>query len=402
MRNMRRSRCASRSSTRRSSARAAASSRAIRSGRRRRPSYGRSGARPAANGCSRRSSRLPRFPPRGPSLRGAGQERRDAPNGDAAVFPRGPGSLYLELLGAVALRGQILGRHLEILAEDDGDGFGATVRKRQIVDVVADRVGVALHQEHLVGIALDHGIDPLGDIREQRNLIREDLPRSELESDGIEIDPPHAVAQRRAEANLVERVGALDPLDRRRFQRRKDSLPRRVFHLDDVFLARDHDARRRQRDEDLGALGAAEAIVDQDELAAVARPPHPAQQAPVVVDIGHDLHVARAPHYRDDFAGTALDAHVPSDQAEAFHFVVAHEYAAALANDHAVIGLLDHGALPVVLDALLALLAQRLELLLLLARIEGGWTGGCCVVCGCAGAPGVGPGWVVRGWAGPG
>ena len=138
---------------------------------------------------------------------------------------------------------------------------------------------------------------------------------------------------------------------------------------------RDHDARRRQRDEDLGALGAAEAIVDQDELAAVARPPHPAQQAPVVVDIGHDLHVARAPHYRDDFAGTALDAHVPSDQAEAFHFVVAHEYAAALANDHAVIGLLDHGALPVVLDALLALLAQRLELLLLLARIDGGSTG---------------------------
>src|SRR6266516_1950029 len=278
MRNMRRSRCASRSSTRRSSARAAASSRAIRSGRRRRPSYGRSGARPAANGCSRRSSRLPRFPPRGPSLRGAGEQRRDAPNGDAAVFPRGPGRLYLELLGAVALRGQILGRHLEILAEDDGDGFGATVRKRQIVDVVADRVGVALHQEHLVGIALDHGIDPLGDIREQRNLIREDLPRSELESDGIEIDPPHAVAQRRAEANLVARVGALDPLG-------------------------------------------------------------------------------------------------PTEQAEAFHFVVAHEYAAALANDHAVIGLLDHGALPVVLDALLALLAQRLELLLLLARIDGGSTG---------------------------
>ncbi|HXN43020.1 MAG TPA: hypothetical protein VN917_02145, partial [Xanthobacteraceae bacterium] len=51
---------------------------------------------------------------------------------------------------------------------------------------------------------------------------------------------------------------------------------------------------------------------------------------------------------------------------------MADEYAAAFANDHAVIRLFDHGALPVVLGALLPLLPHRFELLLLPALIGGG------------------------------
>src|SRR5216683_1491148 len=364
MANMRPSPCGSRSSTRRSSARAAAPSRAIRSGPPRRPNYGLSGARPAVPGCSRRFSRpLRPASARDASLRGAGQQRRDAPDGDAAIFAGGSRRLHLELLGAVALRRQILGRHLEVLGEDDGDGFGTAVGQRQVVDVVADRVGMALDQEHLVGIAPDHLIDRLGDIREQRDLVRSDLPRSELEGDRVQIDAPHAVAQRRTEADFVERVGALDRLDRRRFQRRKDSLSRSVFHFDDVFVPRDHDARRRQRHEDFYASGTPHAVVDQDELAAVPGPAHTAQQAAALVDVSNDLHVARTPHQCDDFAAAALDAHVLPGQAEALDFVMTDERAAVLADDHAVIRLFDHGALPVVLGALLPLLAHRFELL---------------------------------------
>ncbi len=51
------------------------------------------------------------------------------------------------------------------------------------------------------------------------------------------------------------------------------------------------------------------------------------------------------------------------------------ERAAVLANDHAVIRLFDHGALAVVLGALLPLLPHRLELLLLLALIGGSGAG---------------------------
>src|SRR6266567_169766 len=222
---------------------------------------------------------------------------------------------------------------------------------------------MALDQEHLVGIAPDHLIDRLGDIREQRDLVRSDLPRSELEGDRVQIDAPHAVAQRRTEADFVERVGALDRLDRRRFQRRKDSLPRSVFHFDDVFVPRDHDARRRQRHEDFHASGTPHAVVDQDELAAVPGPAHTAQQAAALVDVSDDLHVARTPHQCDDFTRTALDANVLAGQAEALDFVVTDERAAVLADDHAVIRLFDHGALPVVLGALLPLLAHRFELL---------------------------------------
>src|SRR6266700_4194146 len=222
---------------------------------------------------------------------------------------------------------------------------------------------MALDQEHLVGIAPDHLIDRLGDIREQRDLVRSNLPRSELEGDRVQIDAPHAVAQRRTEAHFVERVGALDRLDRRRFQRRKDSLSRSVFHFDDVFVPRDHDARRRQRHEDFHASGTPHAVVDQDELAAVPGPAHTAQQAAALVDVSNDLHVARTPHQCDDFARTALDANVLAGQAEALDFVMTDERAAVLADDHAVIRLFDHGALPVVLGALLPLLAQRFELL---------------------------------------
>src|SRR5260370_116374 len=252
MANMRPSPCGSRSSTRGSSARAAAPSRAIRSGPPRRPNYGLSGARPAVPGCSRRFSRpLRPASARDASLRGAGQQRRDAPDGDAAIFAGGSRRLHLELLGAVALRRQILGRHLEVLGEDDGD----------------------------------------------------------------------------------------------------------------VFVTRDHDARRRQRHEDFYASGTPHAVVDQDELAAVPGPAHTAQQAAALVDVSNDLHVARTPHQCDDFAAAALDAHVLPGQAEALDFVMTDERAPVLADDHAVIRLFDHGALPAVLGALLPLLALRFELL---------------------------------------
>src|SRR5262249_22466881 len=101
------------------------------------------------------------------------------------------------------------------------------------------------------------------------------------------------------------------------------------------------------------------------------RAAYPPQQTAVVVEVGHDLDVARAPDHGHHFGSAALDPHVRADHTEALDFVVTHEYLAAFANDHALIGLDDHGAPPVVRDALRSRLAEPLGGLLLDARVRG-------------------------------
>src|SRR5215472_18741788 len=49
-------------------------------------------------------------------LSGAHQQRGDPPNGHASVFAGRLHGLHFELVGAVALRGQVLWRHLKVLS----------------------------------------------------------------------------------------------------------------------------------------------------------------------------------------------------------------------------------------------------------------------------------------------
>ena len=102
-----------------------------------------------------------RSPQRGGAVPGGGGGSEACPPLSSGVMLRmvtrrliaaRPVGLLLQVLLAVALRGQVFRRHVELLRQQRGRGFGAAIRQRQIVDVVADRVGVALDQEHLARI----------------------------------------------------------------------------------------------------------------------------------------------------------------------------------------------------------------------------------------------------------
>src|SRR5947199_10029315 len=73
----------------------------------------------------------------------AGEQRCNTAYRDAAVLHLGGLRRNLQILLAVALRGEILRRDLEALGEGERGRLGAAVRQRQIVDVGADCVGVA-------------------------------------------------------------------------------------------------------------------------------------------------------------------------------------------------------------------------------------------------------------------
>jgi hypothetical protein len=65
----------------------------------------------------------------------------------AAVASFGSVGRDLQILLAIALARHVLRRHLELLGEHGCDRLGAAVGQRQIVDVGADRVGMALDQD---------------------------------------------------------------------------------------------------------------------------------------------------------------------------------------------------------------------------------------------------------------
>ena len=184
----------------------------------------------------------------------------------------------------------------------------------------------------------DDVLDRLGDQLQPRDLIGRDLPGAEVEGDGVHVDPPHAVAQRHIVADLVERVGPLDRHQRRRRQGLVDERLGRHRGIDDVLILRDADDRHRQVEED--RLAARTAVVDQDELAAVAVAAEAPHQPAIVVGDGDDLVAVRPGEDRvhavvAPFAATLLELE------EALAFVVAHEGLAAFAHDLPVIGLLD-------------------------------------------------------------
>ena len=104
-------------------------------------------------------------------------------------------------------------------------------------------VGVALDQDHLVGVVVEHAQHRARDALELRILVGRHLPGPELEGDGVEIDAAQAVAQLVVVAHLLQRVGALERLDRRRHQRLVEVVVGGAIVVDDVLLARDRHAR---------------------------------------------------------------------------------------------------------------------------------------------------------------
>ena len=68
-----------------------------------------------------------------------------------------------------------------------------------------------------------------------------DLPGAELEVDGVEVDPAHAGAQLVVVADLLQRIGAVERLDRRRIQRFVEIVVGGAVVVDDVAVARNGD-----------------------------------------------------------------------------------------------------------------------------------------------------------------
>ena len=90
----------------------------------------------------------------------------------------------------------------------------------------------------------------LGDAGEALGLVGSDFPRAGLEVHGVDVDPRHARTQRLVVADLVERVAAIDHLDRRRGERRVDLRRGRDRGLADVELRRNPHHRRAEVERD--------------------------------------------------------------------------------------------------------------------------------------------------------
>src|SRR5258705_8086220 len=293
-----------------------------------------------------------------PRRRGAGRRRRqlgraaieqwrDVADGDAPVDTARSVGLLLEVLLAIALRCQVLRRHAELLRQQGRGGFGAAVRQRQIVDVIADRVGVALDQEHHARVGLYRAVQAICDGLQLRRLIGRNLPRSGFEVDAVEVDAWHALAHACAVTDFVERIAPFDPLHRRRDHGFVDQFGRRGLGLDDIAIARNQEDRRRQIDiETADRARIAVAVVDDDDLAAALVATDSAQQLAVAAGDRDDLRAVGTDHDGAVFATDGLGLDVARTITEAVDFVVADEGLPARSADDNPAPLGDDRAAP--------------------------------------------------------
>src|SRR5262249_6581763 len=144
------------------------------------------------------------------------------------------------------------------------------------------------------------------------------FPRPGREVDGVDVDAADAVAQLDVVADLVERIGPFHGDQRRSLQRSVEVGRRRVPHVDDIALARDQDARRRQAEQhDAGDCGTSDAdadtppaaIIDEDVFTPVGTATETTQQAAVVIGDGDDL-VATAPDRGETLGAANLEARI--------------------------------------------------------------------------------------------
>ena len=104
---------------------------------------------------------------------------------------------------------------------------------------------MALDKEYLVGVAAKHSQHRTSQTLEFGIFVGCDLERAGGERDGVEINPPHALAQLVVVANLFQGVGAFEPIHRRRVQRLIEIVVGGALVVDNVPLARNgHGGRR--------------------------------------------------------------------------------------------------------------------------------------------------------------
>jgi hypothetical protein len=104
------------------------------------------------------------------------EERRDPANGHAAIARLVPVGLNREESLTVALCDEVLRRNSVFVGEDDGDALGAAIGEAEVVDLGADRIGVAFDEENLVWIALEETVHGPGEAVEFADLIGRDVP----------------------------------------------------------------------------------------------------------------------------------------------------------------------------------------------------------------------------------
>src|ERR1700693_1770067 len=131
------------------------------------------------------------------------QQRRDALDRNAAIGTLRAVGRDLEELLAIALGHQVLRRHHVDVGQYHGDRFGAAIRQRQVVDVVARGIGVTFDHEYLARVALHRAQDALCHVGEAFDLAGRHLPRAGFEIHRVDVDPRHALAQRLAIADFV-------------------------------------------------------------------------------------------------------------------------------------------------------------------------------------------------------
>src|SRR5579871_5541954 len=195
---------------------------------------------------------------------------------------------------------------------------------------------MTLDQEHFARVAPDRPVEAVGDHLQPRRLVWRNIPGPGDEVDGVEVDARHHQPYRRAVADFIEREAPVDPVHRWSFQRVVDHLGRGDGRFDDVTVVRNPDHRRRQFDIEAADRGSiAEAVIDDDDLAAVAIAANPAQQMSVRAGDGDDLRAIGPEHDGAVFAADLLGADIARAVAEALVLVVADEgLTARIDHDH--------------------------------------------------------------------
>src|SRR6185312_5918427 len=174
------------------------------------------------------------------------------------------------------------------------------------------------------------------------DLVGRDLPGAGLEID-VEIDARHQRAQRRVIADFADRIDLIDRLHRRRDQRLIDAFGRRAVEFDDVAVARNVDARRRQIEEH-PAVRTEAAVVDDHDIAPIAITPQAADEMPLRIGLVDDAHAVRAGHDTDRQIAAMLLVYRARADREAISLAVPDDRAVALAHDRAI-ALADDGAI---------------------------------------------------------
>ena len=149
---------------------------------------------------------------------------------------------------------------------------------------------MSFDQKDLARIALHGPIDRVGDDGKPVDLPGRHLPGAAFERHRVDIDPRHSVAQGRAIADFIQRIGPVDAFDRRRNQCVIDQALIGAIHLHDITLARDRDMRRWHIDEEPTCPArATPGVVDNDDVTTALIAPQTADQAPIVIGDRDDL-----------------------------------------------------------------------------------------------------------------